>query len=1844
MPDYYDPLTVGYEPDPLGANAFDPYQQPKPVEPVALATPQAEPPIQLTPRGAPLAPYYDYATEHGDTAQTYNTYLSELLPRELASLGLTPEQQKATIAEFQKAIPGPTPVKVAVPERTWTEALATDPLTQLAKGGNSLLKGINWFADFLSPADWDKTRAEWLKQNSSELDAFKSANLQAREQNQTTANSQGVMAAVSNAATDPAILTGMIIESLPSMAIPSGAAGRAGAFALQKALASGMSKEAAESVAKAVAVRWAMLGEGAVATGQVGSDIDTALDKAGITDSAERAKWQAAALPAGVITAALGRFSPVEASLFTSKLLTQGVPAKLIPAMVKHGTKEAIEEYLQSGNEGYWTNVGSKQLKLTDPKAWDGVAVDAALGALAGAATGAGLGGAGRQIRNATAKVEEARKQVDADVEAIQDKTLNEVLNDTIKDSIEPAAVSDTQQTTGAQDEESQPIREVDEGQSNGQETQNQGGVEEGRSNGQDEIQNPEQVQKEIEQAAALLVPDAQTAAAAAQVDPALLEDIQVSEDPTLTQINANNILTRLQDAVQSNPNAAQAAAFVAAEQASTTASASAAKQGLRRAKQNQRNTSDPSRVGKSSTTRDSQIDNTGAQTIQPDVSKQPRRRIGDNRRGKASSARPVENAQSVTEGRSEILNPLPDNRVRVSDAEVQRLVVESSLLPGDEAKRLSNYLNEQFESGYGETWVDRDKLTRAREVVSSAKETYQLKKQGVTKAQEAAIRQLFTDPVTGDILDSRVIRSTFAQQALSDTARAHLEQSNLAAALGDVYRNGSTPLIRAVAGRLSQLYLGDVKVKIESLNNAKSGSRVAGRWKNSTKELLLDPDIGLTEHTLIHEATHAATVEALRNAKTDVQQQAVFEMNQIFEKAKASLDENQYAFKNVAEFVAESFSNPELQFQLYQLKDASKTSLWQRFVNAVVKLVGLDTLLGKTFNVAEALLTAPVDNKLEFDSYALEIAAIKPDVVVKRTDEKYIFAFDNQAATLNFGKQVEKTLAASGIKIPASMNLAFQNVLKRSRAEATLRKWVDVHWEPIGTAVRNINAQYGKTLADTETFLTELEVLGRAEESIKQFDPLNTHYREQVNRAQTALARANNYLSDIENTNAVYFNAMIDLAKRVKASTDAVIDTRLAARNNMTPARAAELQTANANRYMLKGFYLPLQEGRPDSTEVAVMKRSLGQNFTAENPLSRVFAQAALTAYSNEENTQFQQVVALARSYNLTDELTSKPLIEIGPITKLRRDASGMIIEGQSDLKLDPQSVGGWIDDNYVRIKVADPALQRALAPLMKDAPIQAIATLMGVARYSTQMLSVLRTAANPAFALYNFLRDQGAVATQLNPKIKYSAYYAALLPATMSAFYNTFLGIVDKEQSSEYLEALDNGAFISQRSYVGLVDTIRDVRQDLEPTLAGRLKAGLTDPFGSSLGKVLTGIAQALETATRLAVYDAAIASGLTPREAAFHAKTTTTNFERKSTLTNTAGPFYMFINAKMQGIRTIGDKTIGIDANPRTQKAMGALVMLGLLAAAAGYENSEKDKDGLSKYAKIPDYKRDSMVIMKEGTPGVPLPQEAALFYVLGNAIGDTIWGHATTGETIARFLKNIIQQTAPLGAGQTDPAAKNTSIADYLMRLYVPSLSQPVYDLATNKDTFGREIVPTSLRFKSKQPYQKYGRTESPTSIAIAKYLHDGNITEVAPAQVSYMGRFLAGSAGTFFKDMVIPKPAVYEGQETNPFLKRYIASAAPFEDNNAYKSAYDDLKRTAESVKNLGFAERGAMYAKNEMAMQLLSRFKANEDFKTRTLFKNYDKMTDAQVSNASRIARDRMMALMREYYQMKHTQ
>lgn len=116
----------------------------------------------------------------------------------------------------------------------------------------------------------------------------------------------------------------------------------------------------------------------------------------------------------------------------------------------------------------------------------------------------------------------------------------------------------------------------------------------------------------------------------------------------------------------------------------------------------------------------------------------------------------------------------------------------------------------------------------------------------------------------------------------------------------------------------------------------------------------------GLNYHTFLHEVVHAATEILLRtpiNERTPEQNAAIEELQKLYDLAKNNIKVKEYGLTNLSEFIAEVYTNFRFRNLLKGIPYApAKTNVLTRFIQSIMKLVGMDNVAGRAMIEAEKL------------------------------------------------------------------------------------------------------------------------------------------------------------------------------------------------------------------------------------------------------------------------------------------------------------------------------------------------------------------------------------------------------------------------------------------------------------------------------------------------------------------------------------------------------------------------------------------------------------------------------------------------------------------------------------------------------------------------------------------------------------------------------------------------------------------------------------------------------------------------------------------------------------------------
>jgi hypothetical protein len=246
----------------------------------------------------------------------------------------------------------------------------------------------------------------------------------------------------------------------------------------------------------------------------------------------------------------------------------------------------------------------------------------------------------------------------------------------------------------------------------------------------------------------------------------------------------------------------------------------------------------------------------------------------------------------------------------------------------------------------------------------------------------------------------------------IPDDVVAQIKKNNLKGVLQYLRSGSRNPLFKALAQRLFEAGLN---TKIELVDSLPNGDLAV--YDPDSNTIKVTPD-GLKDVVLLHEVTHAATVDVLyrydsgKGKKLTLTQiQAVLQLKNIMEVSKEELsDIYPDAYKDIYEFVAYALTDRRFQNDLAKLNKRVKEStlpktksLWSQFVLNVSKLFGLDTVIfGKKGVVkAENLipeLFAAFEHIIAVPEGGIKLAPL-PSIAAPAIPTERTASFDQQVA-----------------------------------------------------------------------------------------------------------------------------------------------------------------------------------------------------------------------------------------------------------------------------------------------------------------------------------------------------------------------------------------------------------------------------------------------------------------------------------------------------------------------------------------------------------------------------------------------------------------------------------------------------------------------------------------------------------------------------------------------------------------------------------------------------------------------------------------------------------------------------
>jgi hypothetical protein len=256
-----------------------------------------------------------------------------------------------------------------------------------------------------------------------------------------------------------------------------------------------------------------------------------------------------------------------------------------------------------------------------------------------------------------------------------------------------------------------------------------------------------------------------------------------------------------------------------------------------------------------------------------------------------------------------------------------------------------------------------------------------------------------------------------------------------------------------------------------------------SGSYDPATNTIVLDPNLGLNEHTAIHELVHAAISHVLRNPNHPLTK----EITKLYEGTYNQLGSS-YGALDIQEFAAELVGNPEFQATLKALKAPRSGNMFQRMMQAVAEFFGFRKAYDKGIKLVSDIVDISSD--------------IEPTLGNKM--------FHTMGSTVN---QAFEAVGDIGRNMPELTTRAAENVRN------TFSNLQDSGLVKAGMGMLrldNLNTIYNKELPSIQNLIDALEQRnGRQEQDIVQINEQYKRFSKAVQADPKAAERMNNMAVD---------------------------------------------------------------------------------------------------------------------------------------------------------------------------------------------------------------------------------------------------------------------------------------------------------------------------------------------------------------------------------------------------------------------------------------------------------------------------------------------------------------------------------------------------------------------------------------------------------------------------------------------------------------------------------------------------------------------------------------------------------
>jgi hypothetical protein len=595
---------------------------------------------------------------------------------------------------------------------------------------------------------------------------------------------------------------------------------------------------------------------------------------------------------------------------------------------------------------------------------------------------------------------------------------------------------------------------------------------------------------------------------------------------------------------------------------------------------------------------------------------------------------------------------------------------------------------------------------------------------------------------------------------------------------------------------------------------------------------------------------------------------------------------------------------------------------------------------------------------------------------------------------------------------------------------------------------------------------------------------------------------------------------------------------------------------------------------GQGFSVRGGFSKRAMGSDKPIEDILTNIISAYERAVGRGEKNLVLQSLYGLAIQNPNPDiylpinpdavKSTKAAKLELAKMGISPTDVENILREPMESY-IDPQTglVGQRLkqsirDSNYAlplriegkqRFLIFNPTNEQSqrAALALKNMDTRDLHAAFGFFSKFTRWFAAVNTQYNPFFGLVNFYRDvQGsAINLSTTPLAGKQREVMAGAVKNLKPVYQALRA----ETKGEAITTPVGRQFAEMQAYggqTGYRDSYQQKKEQhkiIEDTLA-KMEAGPIKQTMFGTLELLSDLNDAMENATRLSVYQAAIKNGLNKDDAAILAKTISVNFNKRGAWVQEANALYAFFNSAVQGTA----RTLETLRGPAGKKIIvGGLsigVIQALALAMAGFDDEQP-----------PPFVRDkNLIIPIPGTDkkyiSSPMPLGLNVLPNIGRILTEIMLGGGKNADKkLGHLLLATLDSFNPFGSSES------------FAQLISPTFADPIIALAENKDAFGRPIYKKDRDTSPSPGYTRAKDTASTFSKELSRFLNflsGGNedrkgAFSPTPDQIDYVIGQVTGGVGRELMKIDQSLRSLGSGEELPPYkipvVGRFYGDAA-----------------------------------------------------------------------------------------------